>query len=94
LPDWLAAYTVDPIRTRVFFLDLIPLARRRAFVRHAAAETLAAVKRQRLKVDEARGSAAEYLGRLGALRQLEARLSWLREVERILRTKPTAARNP
>lgn len=87
LAEWAVMFTVDPIRTRVFFLNLLPAKKRRSFVRDALERTTQAAKTQKKAVALLRknpSDRAEYLGKLGALRQLEARVRWLREVRSVL----------
>lgn len=84
--EWAIGYTYDPVRTRVFFLDAMPASARTAFVRDAIAKTQAIVSthRQELKALQAGLPAFEAMGRQGAIAELEARLRWLRTIERRL----------
>jgi len=86
LPEWTAAPTFDPVRTRIAFLRAIPPARRRAFV-SAALENL------QKEIDVAQALLAEprelfdRLGILGVLYELEGRRKWLQSVKKQLSTR-------
>ncbi|MGH7023702.1 MAG: PadR family transcriptional regulator [Caulobacteraceae bacterium] len=81
IEPWASHATPDPIRTRVSYLgQLASNAQRIAFVKHAYAATERTLKDLRHEVDALKaGPSPEFLAGLGALRQLEARLVWLRE---------------
>jgi DNA-binding PadR family transcriptional regulator len=82
LPPWIAKATPDPIRTRTSFLDQLGsdseriafLGRSKALSEEALLELIVAV--EALKNTHT----AEYLAGLGAIAQVRARLTWLREV--------------
>jgi len=75
------AHTYDPVRTRVFFLDLVDADAARDYVTSAIAGTERAVARHRAELGETPDlSPIERIGRRGAIRELEARLGWLREI--------------
>lgn len=80
IPREAAAHTHDPIRTRLFFFDLVGPAERRALVEDAIEQTLDVLERHRRDYaeHEARENAWELVGRKGAMRELSARLEWLR----------------
>ena len=75
-----AAHTHDPLRTPVFFLDLVDADRRRSYLEDAERQTRLNLERHRAEL-EALGadcSPWEILGREGAIGELESRLQWLR----------------
>jgi len=74
--------TVDPLRTRLLFLEqLSPARRARWFARAVEAlERHRAVIRQRLEHDESRNDVFLELAHLNVLLQAEARLEWVRRV--------------
>jgi hypothetical protein len=78
------ATTHDPIRTRVFFLESVPVAERRAFLDDAIQKTAATLAEHQADLKELQPtlSAWERWGRKGAIGELEARLTWLRKVRR------------
>jgi DNA-binding PadR family transcriptional regulator len=94
LPDDAGAPSFDPVRTRIFFLDILPVARREAFLDEAErviAGQLQHVVEQR-SAEEARGDELEALGSLGVIFELKARKRWLRAVrEHLKKTKPRRA---
>jgi hypothetical protein len=75
------AATYDPVRTRLGFMDVVPLGARASLVARAIAES-----RKRLEEldgavpDQERLGTPEGLALLGARRELEARVAWLVEV--------------
>ena len=74
-----AAATPDPVRTRMFFLGLLPPEQRRAAVANAIAATQAAIHQAELRRAR-RPQAANDLERLsteGVFLELRARLEWL-----------------
>jgi DNA-binding PadR family transcriptional regulator len=82
LPVWVAAHTVDPVRTRLFYLDSLPAAERLRFVDDAESKTrlyLAHVRGERQRLVR-EGNEFERLAARGIELELEARLAWLQEV--------------
>jgi DNA-binding PadR family transcriptional regulator len=75
-----AAHAYDPLRTRVFFLDLIDPSGRYAYLEDAQRQTLSILERHRRELDEATATASDFelLGRHGAIEELEGRLRWIR----------------
>jgi DNA-binding PadR family transcriptional regulator len=86
LQDQIAAPTFDPIRTRMFFLEALPPAKRAKFIDEAEEATLAVIGRLRRSFGTHLPSAddTDGLASLGTVYQLQARLRWLRRVRRIL----------
>lgn len=86
LPDWTAAPTFDPVRTRLSFIGALPPEKRREFV----AEARRNLERELLRIREAvatfnvQEDPYEYLSTLGTLHELEGRQRWLEDVERLL----------
>lgn len=80
--DDVAAATHDPVRTRVFFLEFLSTAERRAFLDDAIARTRAAhrVQHRELEQNRSRFTTWEIHGREGALAELDARRCWLERV--------------
>jgi hypothetical protein len=83
LSERVAGVPPDPLRTRMYFLDLLPEKSRRKFMKAA----LLGAERNLLKVREDwknRKSAGGvwYLAALGALASMEARRDWLRAVQK------------
>lgn len=82
LPEWAVGVPVDPLRTRLRFLLAAVPAARLAFLKeadrklHEHIRTVRADRRRRRHA----GDAFAYLVAEGALKMLNARLSWLREV--------------
>lgn len=74
-----AAHTYDPLRTPVFFLDLVGVEQRRGYLEDARRETEANLARHRDDLEAVRQIASPYeiLGREGAIGELEARLRWI-----------------
>ncbi len=82
LPEEATGHTYDPVRTRMFFLDLVSPSERREFVRDARERTGVHLRRHR---EDLAGKRAELtpwaiLGREGAIAELEARVKWLEHV--------------
>jgi DNA-binding PadR family transcriptional regulator len=75
-----AAHTYDPLRTPVFFMSLVGVEQRRAYLEDARRETESNLERHRQDLEHARQSSSVYeiLGREGAIGELEARLRWIR----------------
>jgi len=79
-PDWAALPSADPIRTRAFFLDVLPPAGRRAFVVEAERRTGEALERFRKDSTPMDERSLDYLARLGGAHALRARRRWLRAI--------------
>ena len=79
---WAAAFTYDPIRTRVFFLDQATPAQRLDFLNDAIAATASALEQHRAEKKALAAELSEFdsMGRDGAISELQARLRWLRSV--------------
>lgn len=90
LKRWLLAGTAqelissmtDPVRSRLFFLDVLNAAQRPAYLAELVAEMESYLGKTKdhlntLSVDD---DPCAYLGSLGAVKVAEARLEWLREV--------------
>ena len=77
-----AAHTHDPLRTRVFFLGMVSSEERRSFIEDAIAKTTEVLDRHRADLKNKRPRLSEWdiCGREGAIRELTARLDWLREI--------------
>ena len=75
-----AAHTYDPLRTPVFFLDLVGDEPRREYLEDALRQTSRVLAQHREELESVRekGSPCEILGREGAIEELEARSRWLR----------------
>lgn len=75
-----AAHTYDPLRTPVFFLDLVDPVQARGYLEDAERRTAENLAKHRAELGEVRleSSPYEILGREGAMEELEARLKWLR----------------
>jgi DNA-binding PadR family transcriptional regulator len=75
-----AAHTYDPLRTPVFFMDLIEADARRRYLEDAEAQTLHNLSLHRADLRAVRDTSSpwEVLGREGAIAELEARLKWIR----------------
>lgn len=94
LPEWTAAPTFDPVRTRLSFLGALSPRRRREFV-SAALENLdrqlVAARARMESIDDP----YERLSVLGTIYELDARGNWLREVDLYLaRPERTPGRSP
>lgn len=85
----LIASVTDPIRSRSFFLDLLPAQRRKKFIDELIVkmEDYLAETEQHLALKSASSDRDEYLGSLGAVKITEARLEWLELVREHL-TEP------
>lgn len=84
LPVWATTQTVDPVRTRFYYLDALPPDERIRFVDDAEQKTrlyLAHVHTEVQRLDRA-GEEHERLAIRGIAREMEARLDWLAEVRR------------
>ncbi len=84
LPEWAAAVTFDPVRTRVSFLAALPAGARRRLLLEAEsriARELVAIRRLR-RQQEASGDRWEGLATLGAVYEMRMRLAWVRAVQK------------
>lgn len=81
-----ALIDLDPLRTRVRMLGLIPQAQRRRYVRAAQEQLCALEQKARAVYREAKQSNDPFrtLVCKGALDAMQARARWLREVERVV----------
>jgi DNA-binding PadR family transcriptional regulator len=78
------AFTMDPVRTRVYYLEALSPENRRHFVEEALVQA-----RRRVAVVEAEsegrresGDRFSYLGGLGVVHEAKARVRWLEELSR------------
>lgn len=88
---WMGSMTSDPLRTRTFFLDVLPnRADQIEFITRAEGETRAAVVALLDRI-EGLPKGMEKYGSTGSLFELKARLRWLRWMRRAL---ISAAKHP
>lgn len=75
-----AAHTYDPLRTPVFFLDLVDPQHRRGYLEDALRVTSRILAQHREELESVLETSSRYeiLGREGAIGELEARARWLR----------------
>jgi DNA-binding PadR family transcriptional regulator len=87
LPEWTGFVPVDPVRTRMFFLGVLPPEEQEAFLADAEAKARAGVKALREEHEEhlRKEEAWEARATRGALLTQEARIEWLAEVRREIR---------
>jgi DNA-binding PadR family transcriptional regulator len=89
LPPEIGSATADPIRTRAQFVTSVPYEDQLRFLENARARTRAALKEVE-KVTKAKsagsGTTLEYIGNLGSIFELRARLQWLNRVADLLKT--------
>jgi hypothetical protein len=76
------AHNYDPIRTRVFFLGMISPKGQMEFLDDSIARTVETIERHREELELVREEESQWelFGRDGAIRELSARLEWLREL--------------
>ena len=86
------AFTMDPIRTRVHYLNALSAPERRRFVAEALEQT-----RRRAEIVESESLALQrsgdefgYLGGMGVVHEVRARVRWLEELELALETGETS----
>lgn len=82
LPSDAVAPSHDPLRTRLFFVQVLSAPQRKRFFDEAEAalrEQLTSVRQQHAR-ELAAGDQSEALGSLGVIYELRARLRWLRAV--------------
>jgi hypothetical protein len=86
LPDQAAAITYDPLRTRMFFLAVLPAQQRRTFLDDCAAGLRRQIEILRAECERYRQAGDEFsrLAMRGALHVVRGRLTWIREVRRNL----------
>jgi DNA-binding PadR family transcriptional regulator len=92
LPEWAAAATFDPVRTRISFLAALPPRARIHLLRDAEvriASELVAVRRL-MRQQDLTGNRWEALATLGAVYEMKMRLAWVRTVMKAVgtRTRP------
>ncbi len=81
-----AAFTMDPVRTRVYYLGALSRQDRKRFVDEAigqARRRMAVVQAESEERQES-GDQFSYLGGLGVLHEVRARVRWLEELRRSL----------
>lgn len=82
LPEEAVAPSLDSVRTRLFFLEVLPPKQRLAFI--AEAERVVKEKiaqfEERRREDEANGEIFEAFGGLAVIYEMKARLRWLKAV--------------
>lgn len=89
LPPEIGTATADPIRTRAQFVTSVPPEDRLRFIENARAVTRAAlreVERVTKKKPTTSNTMLEYVGNLGSIFELRARLQWLNRVTNLLKT--------
>ena len=89
LPPRIGTATADPIRTRAQFVTSVPYQDRLRFLDNARAITRAALKEvEKVTKGKSAGSDTmlEYIGNLGSIFELRARLQWLNRVADLLKT--------
>lgn len=76
-----AAHTYDPLRSMLFFFELIDAKTRREFLQDAKDETEQNIRAHRQQLEELRAERTPYqiLGREAAIGELENRLKWIRK---------------
>ena len=94
LRDWLlpplpaedAAFSMDPVRTRVYYLGCLTPTERRRFVEEALDQARARVDAIESESEAARAGndVFDHLGGLGVLYEARARVAWLEELQREL----------
>jgi len=96
LKEWVAkgadethiSSVTDPIRSRMFFLDVLSPAKQRTYLAELISLMEKHLSETRTHLDEVSesGDVYGYLGSLGAMKVVEARLDWLKVVQRRLIT--------
>lgn len=89
LEPWTAAPAFDPIRTRMYFLEVIPREERLRFVDEAMENLRSQIAPLRVeqRVLDREPSSARALASLGTIHELEGRLRWLRVVRERMKRK-------
>jgi DNA-binding PadR family transcriptional regulator len=91
VPEWAGLVAPDPIRTRVFFLNVLStIDDHLRFVEDSEQVTRTAIANLESELRElpAQASVFERLANEGALFQLKARLRWLRRLRGVLQGEP------
>lgn len=90
LPAADVAFTMDPVRTRVYYLEALTAPERLKFVDNALAQArLQATLAQAGSVERREAEDLfDYLGSLGAVHEARARVRWLEQVRRTLEQSP------
>jgi len=90
LPQWTAAPTYDPVRTRLSFLGALTPAKRAAFIAEARAniDKELDIIRERMATYDRESEPFEYLVFIGTMHELEGRARWLAEVANEIKRKP------
>ena len=85
-PELISSVT-DPVRSRTFFLDILSARKQGEFLNNMIAlmEDYLVETKTRMAQGRASRDVYDYLGSLGAMKVTEARLDWLRIVQRRLR---------
>jgi len=94
LPQWTAAPTFDPVRTRMSFLGALPAAKRAKFVAEARKnvdDEIEAIDRK-LGAHDREAEPYEYLVIHGTRHELEARAKWLAQVAREMKSESRSSR--
>ena len=87
LPPGIGTATADPIRTRAQFVTSVPREDRLRFLENARAATRAALREVETvakRTSASPDSFLEYVGTLGSIFELRARLQWLNRVTKLL----------
>ena len=86
LPAEDVAFTMDPIRTRVYYLEALSPEERRRFVEEALAQAKRRVVVVEAESEERRlsGDRFSYLGGLGVVHEARSRVRWLAQLRRAL----------
>lgn len=94
LPMEDVTYAHDPIRTRVYSLDILDADERRQFVDDALEQTgrHMAVVRADCEAHRRAGSFLQHLGSRGVLSEMRARIRWLQELREALPRSPAPRR--
>jgi DNA-binding PadR family transcriptional regulator len=88
-PAWTGKASLDPIRTRINFIAVLPdVAAQRKFVARAEELTSAELAERKASRNTESREDAERLAALGAICELEGRLKWLRAVRKALARGP------
>ena len=82
----LISSVTDPIRSRMFFLDLLGVSQKMPYLDRLISEMESYLAETKKHLDETSQTDElyDYLGSLGAVKITEARLEWLREVRKRL----------
>jgi DNA-binding PadR family transcriptional regulator len=86
LQDWMGGAAVDPVRTRINYIGILPQAQRRELIERAKRNALAALR----EIDEFVADPTAHqregleIAVRGAQADVEARIAWLEEVQDLL----------